>query len=135
MLFLDEITEMTPAAQESSSGCCRSASSCGSGGRGRYGPTSASSRRRTATCATPSRKGNSGRPLLLGERVRHPHPAVAPAADDIPALAVSFLGEFGHAMDRRPPELAMDAVNALLSYDWPGTFVSYAMCSSARHRL
>jgi transcriptional regulator with PAS, ATPase and Fis domain len=39
---------------------------------------------------------------------------------DIPLLATHFLAEFGRAMDRPSPRLREDALNALLAHEWPG---------------
>jgi len=39
---------------------------------------------------------------------------------DIPLLAEHFLSLAGRRMNRQPPHLAGDQIEALLSYDWPG---------------
>jgi DNA-binding NtrC family response regulator len=45
-------------------------------------------------------------------------PALAQRTDDIPLLSRQFLARF--ADDKAPPELAADALDALLAYPWPG---------------
>ena len=59
VLFLDEVTEMTPAAQANSCACSRIVNSCGWVARGRFASTCASSLRPIATCRMQSSVGNS----------------------------------------------------------------------------
>ena len=49
-----------------------------------------------------------------------PLPPVRERISDVPLLAEQFLEEFGEAMGRRPVRLADDARDALLAYHWPG---------------
>lgn len=47
-------------------------------------------------------------------------PPLREHAEDIPALAGHFLGEFARAYGRRPKRLAEPALEALVAYRWPG---------------
>jgi transcriptional regulator with PAS, ATPase and Fis domain len=49
-----------------------------------------------------------------------PLPPLRERISDIPLLANGFLEEFGHAMGRPPARLEDEALKALLSYSWPG---------------
>jgi transcriptional regulator with PAS, ATPase and Fis domain len=121
VLFLDEITEMTPAAQGKFLRLLQEREFMRLGGtrpiRANVRVIAATNRDLRDAVA----QGQFRADLYYRVNVFDIHiPPLRQRREDIPALAVSFLREFGHAMDRRPPELALDAVNALLSYDWPG---------------
>jgi len=47
-------------------------------------------------------------------------PPLRERKEDIPLLAKHFLREFSETYNRRPRELAEDAVDALVRYTWPG---------------
>ena len=47
-------------------------------------------------------------------------PPLRERRDDIPLLADSFLREFAHPPETRPAALRPDALDALRTYDWPG---------------
>jgi transcriptional regulator with PAS, ATPase and Fis domain len=121
VLFLDEITEMTPAAQGKFLRLLQEREFMRLGGtrpiRANVRVIAATNRDLRDAVA----QGQFRADLYYRVNVFDIHiPPLRQRRDDIPALAVSFLREFGDAMDRRPPELALDAVNALLNYDWPG---------------
>jgi transcriptional regulator with PAS, ATPase and Fis domain len=121
VLFLDEITEMTPAAQAKFLRLLQEREFMRLGGTR---PICANVRIIAATnrdLREAVARGQFRADLYYRVNVFDIHiPPLRQRRDDIPALAVSFLREFGHSMGSRPPELTLDAVNALLSYDWPG---------------
>jgi transcriptional regulator with PAS, ATPase and Fis domain len=47
-------------------------------------------------------------------------PPLRERREDIPLFAASFLRELGHATGCRPAALTADAMDALMTYDWPG---------------
>jgi len=47
-------------------------------------------------------------------------PPLRERVTDIPLFAKHFLAEFGRAMDRPSPRMGEDALNALLAHEWPG---------------
>ena len=47
-------------------------------------------------------------------------PPLRERKEDIPLLARYFLREFSHTYNRRPKEMADDALDALVRYTWPG---------------
>jgi len=47
-------------------------------------------------------------------------PPLRERREDIPALAMHFLGQFSRALERRAPALSPQAVKRLLTHDWPG---------------
>jgi transcriptional regulator with GAF, ATPase, and Fis domain len=49
-----------------------------------------------------------------------PLPPLRERLSDVPLLAEQFLDELGHAMGRSPAKLDDDARNALLAHSWPG---------------
>ncbi len=121
VLFLDEITEMTSAAQAKFLRLLQEREFMRLGGtrpmRANVRVIAATNRDLREAVA----RGQFRADLYYRVNVFDIHiPPLRKRRDDIPLLAVSFLREFGHAIDRRPPELTADAVNALLSYDWPG---------------
>ena len=47
-------------------------------------------------------------------------PPLRERKEDIPLLARHFLKEFSHTYNRRPKEIADDALDTLMRYTWPG---------------
>ena len=121
VLFLDEITEMTPAAQGKFLRLLQEREFMRLGGtrpiRANVRVIAATNRDLRDAVA----RGQFRADLYYRVNVFDIHiPPLRQRRDDIPLLAVSFLREFGQAMGSQPPELALDAATALLRYDWPG---------------
>jgi transcriptional regulator with PAS, ATPase and Fis domain len=121
VLFLDEITEMTPVAQAKFLRLLQEREFMRLGGTQ---PIKANVRVIAATNGdlrdAVARKQFRA-DLYYRVNVFDIHiPPLRQRRDDIPVLAASFLREFGQTMGSRPAELAVDAVNALIGYDWPG---------------
>jgi len=121
VLFLDEITEMTPAAQAKFLRVLQEREFLHLGGTR---PIKADVRVIAATNRDLREAVASGEfraDLYYRVNVFDIH--IAPLRErpvDIPALATRFLREFAHARGGRPVELSEDALDALLSYEWPG---------------
>jgi len=121
VLFLDEITEMTPAAQGKFLRLLQEREFMRLGGtrpiRANVRVIAATNRDLHDAVA----RGQFRADLYYRVNVFDIHiPPLRQRRDDIPLLAVGFLREFGRAMGSQPPELALDAAAALLRYDWPG---------------
>ena len=121
VLFLDEITEMTPAAQGKFLRVLQEREFLHLGGTR---PIKADVRVIAATnrdLRDAVARGEFRADLYYRINVFDIH--IAPLRqrpDDIPALAARFLREFAQAPGGRPVELSEDALDALLSYEWPG---------------
>ena len=121
VLFLDEITEMTPAAQAKFLRVLQEREFLHLGGTR---PIKADIRVIAATnrdLREAVARGEFRADLYYRVNVFDIH--IAPLRqrpDDIPALAARFLREFAQAPGGRPVELGEDALDALLSYEWPG---------------
>src|SRR5262249_24955897 len=121
VLFLDEITEMTPAAQGKFLRVMQGREFLRLGGRR---PSTANTRvmaatnrgLRDAVARGQFRADLYSRVNVFDIRI----PPLRERRDDIPLLAVGFLREFGHGVGSRPAELLPEAMDALLSYEWPG---------------
>jgi transcriptional regulator with PAS, ATPase and Fis domain len=121
VLFLDEITEMTPAAQAKFLRVLQEREFLHLGGTR---PIKADVRVIAATnrdLRDAVARGEFRADLYYRVNVFDLH--IAPLRqrpDDIPVLAARFLREFAQAPGGRPVELSEDALDALLSYEWPG---------------
>ena len=121
VLFLDEITEMTAAAQAKFLRVLQEREFVRLGGTR---PTRADVRVIVATnrdLRDAVARGQFRSDLYY--RVNVFDIRIAPLRErpqDIPLLAASFLREFSLATDGVPPQLTPDALAALLRYDWPG---------------
>jgi DNA-binding NtrC family response regulator len=117
VLFLDEVTEMTPAAQAKFLRVLRSVSSCDWEARGRSASTSASSPRPIEIWTMRWRDGEFRADLYYRLNVFDIRiPPLRERRDDIPALADGFLREFAGTTTELTPE----AMAALCRHDWPG---------------
>lgn len=47
-------------------------------------------------------------------------PPLRDRTSDVPVLAKQFLADFARSMGRRPPQLRDEALDVLLAHDWPG---------------
>jgi len=120
VLFLDEITEMTPAAQAKLLRVLQEHEFIRLGGtrliRANVRVIAATNRDLREAVA----KGEFRADLYYRINVFDiAIPPLRARADDIPLLAASFLSEFGDAMGR-PAHLRPEAMHALVSYEWPG---------------
>ena len=80
-----------PSCRWTCCACCRSAASTASAGRGGRGGRPGDRRHTTSTCEQAVTQGPlPRRSVLPAQRHRHPHPAAARAAEDIPLLADSL---------------------------------------------
>jgi transcriptional regulator with PAS, ATPase and Fis domain len=120
VLFLDEITEMTPAAQAKFLRVLQEREFSRLGGTR---PIKADVRVIAATNrdlreAVETREFRAD--LFYRINVFDIHiPALRERRDDIPVLATSFLREFAGDTGT-PAELTLEAMDALLKHDWPG---------------
>ena len=121
VLFLDEISEMTPAAQAKFLRVLQEREFLRLGGTR---PVKADIRVIVATnrdLPDAVAQGDSGADLYYRVNVFDIRiPPLRERRDDIIVLAESFLREFGHAMGRPMMELTAAARELLLAYDWPG---------------
>jgi transcriptional regulator with PAS, ATPase and Fis domain len=121
VLFLDEITEMTPAAQAKFLRVLQEREFMRLGGTR---PVKADVRVVAATnrdLREAVARGEFRADLYYRVHVFDIH--IAPLRhrrDDIAPLAARFLREFADALGGRPVTLSPDALNALVSYEWPG---------------
>ena len=121
VLFLDEITEMTPAAQAKFLRVLQEREFLHLGGTR---PIKADVRVIAATNRDLREAVSRGEFRAdLYYRVNVFDIYITPLRqrpDDISVLAARFLREFAQAPGGRPVELGEDALDALLSYEWPG---------------
>jgi transcriptional regulator with PAS, ATPase and Fis domain len=121
VLFLDEVTEMTPAAQAKFLRVLQEREFLRLGGTR---PIKANVRIVAATnrdLREAVAKGSFRADLFYRINVFDIRiPPLRERRDDIPLLAASFLREFGHGAGIRPAQLMPDAIEALRKYDWPG---------------
>jgi transcriptional regulator with PAS, ATPase and Fis domain len=121
VLFLDEITEMTPAAQAKFLRVLQEREFLRLGGTR---VTKADARVVAATnrdLREAVARGEFRADLYYRVNVFDIH--IAPLRqrrDDIPVLAARFISEFAEAPGGRRTELSPDALAALVRYDWPG---------------
>ena len=66
------------------------------------------------------RAGRFGGSVLPPQCVPDPHRAAARAPEDIPLLMTHFLTKFNRLHGRHLTGFTQRAVDAMLSYDWPG---------------
>src|SRR5262245_42083644 len=120
VLFLDEVTEMTPAAQAKFLRVLQEREFVRLGGTR---PVRVNVRVIAATNRNLHEAVAQGRfraDLYYRLNVVDIHiPPLRERSEDIPALVVGFLREFAQMM-RRPVEISPEAMNALLRHDWPG---------------
>lgn len=120
VLFLDEVTEMTPAAQAKFLRVLQEREFLRLGG---IRPVRTNIRVIAATNRDLRESVEQGRFRAdLYYRINVVDIVIPPLRarpDDIPLLAASFLCEFGRASGR-PAELTLDAMQALMTYEWPG---------------
>jgi transcriptional regulator with PAS, ATPase and Fis domain len=121
VLFLDEVTEMTPAAQAKFLRVLQEREFMRLGGmrpvRTNVRVVAATNRDLLDAVA----RGQFRSDLYYRLNVFDIHiPALRDRRDDIPLLADSFLREFGQTMGTGPAELGLDALEALFNHDWPG---------------
>jgi transcriptional regulator with PAS, ATPase and Fis domain len=121
VLFLDEVTEMTPAAQAKFLRVLQEREFLRLGGTR---PIATNARVIAATnrdLRDAVARGQFRADLYYRLNVFDIRlPPLRERRDDIPALAADFLREFGHAAKGRQVELSPEALEALLKYDWPG---------------
>jgi transcriptional regulator with PAS, ATPase and Fis domain len=121
VLFLDEITEMTPAAQAKFLRVLQEREFMRLGGTR---PIKADVRVVAATnrdLRDAVARGQFRADLYYRVNVFDIHiPPLRHRRDDIAALAARFLREFAQAPGGRRGELTPDALEALLKYEWPG---------------
>jgi transcriptional regulator with PAS, ATPase and Fis domain len=121
VLFLDEITEMTPSAQAKFLRVLQEREFMRLGGTR---PIKADVRVVAATnrnLREAVARGEFRADLYYRVNVFDIHiPPLRHRLDDISALAACFLHEFAQAPGGRRVELSLDAVNDLLRYEWPG---------------
>ena len=121
VLFLDEITEMTPAAQAKFLRVLQEREFLRLGGTR---PIRTNVRIIVATNQDLHDAVAGGRfSADLYYRVNVFDIRIPPLRDrrdDIPLLAARFLSELGDAMGGQPAELMPDAMDALVKYQWPG---------------
>jgi transcriptional regulator with PAS, ATPase and Fis domain len=121
VLFLDEITEMTPTAQAKFLRVLQEREFLHLGG---VRPIKADVRVIAATnrdLRDAVARGEFRADLYY--RINVFDITIAPLRqrpDDIPVLAARFLREFAQAPGGRPVELSEDGLDGLLSYEWPG---------------
>src|SRR5262245_2026114 len=120
VLFLDEVTEMTPAAQAKLLRVLQEREFLRLGGtrpiKALFRLIVATNRDlRDAVARGQFRADLYYRINVFDIRI----PPLRERRDDIPVLAASFLSEFGHESSQ-PPELMPDAMDLLTKYDWPG---------------
>jgi transcriptional regulator with PAS, ATPase and Fis domain len=121
VLFLDEITEMTPAAQAKFLRVLQEREFLHLGGtrpiKADVRVIAASNRDLREAVA----RGEFRADLYYRVNVFDIHiEPLRQRPDDIPVLAARFLREFAQAPGGRPVELGEDALDALISYEWPG---------------
>ncbi|PWT81564.1 MAG: hypothetical protein C5B57_10225 [Blastocatellia bacterium] len=121
VLFLDEVTEMTPAAQAKFLRVLQEREFLRLGGtrsiRANIRVIAATNRDlRDAVARRHFRADLYYRLNVFDIRL----PPLRERRDDIPLLAASFLREFGHGPGGQQAELQPDALEALLHYEWPG---------------
>jgi transcriptional regulator with PAS, ATPase and Fis domain len=121
VLFLDEITEMTPAAQAKFLRVLQEREFVRLGGtrpiRANIRVVVATNRDlQDAVARGQFRADLYYRVNVFDIRI----PPLRDRRDDIPPLAATFLSEFGQASNGRPAELMPDAMDALLKHEWPG---------------
>src|SRR5262245_21586593 len=121
VLFLDEITEMTPAAQGKFLRVLQEREFQRLGGtrpiRANIRVIAATNRDlRDAVARGQFRADLYYRVNVFDIRI----PPLRERRDDIPLLAASFLREFGHGPGGRRLELQPDALEMLCHYEWPG---------------
>jgi transcriptional regulator with PAS, ATPase and Fis domain len=121
VLFLDEVTEMTPAAQAKFLRVLQEREFLRLGGTR---PIAANVRVIAATnrdLRDAVTQGQFRADLYYRLNVFDIRlPPLRERRDDIPLLAASFLREFGDAAGGRRVELTPEALEALLKYEWPG---------------
>src|SRR5262245_8295888 len=120
VLFLDEVTEMSPAAQAKLLRVLQEREFMRLGGtrpiKALFRLIVATNRDlRDAVARGQFRADLYYRINVFDIRI----PPLRERRDDIPVLAASFLSEFGHESSQ-PPELMPDAMDLLTKYDWPG---------------
>jgi transcriptional regulator with PAS, ATPase and Fis domain len=121
VLFLDEVTEMTPAAQAKFLRVLQEREFLRLGGtravRVDVRVIAATNRNlRDAVERGQFRTDLYYRLNVFDIRI----PPLRERREDIALLAASFLDEFGRSVGGRRPELQPDALEALIRYDWPG---------------
>lgn len=120
VLFLDEVAEMSPAAQAKFLRVLQEREFLRLGGtrpvRANVRVVAATNRDLRGAVAKGQFRADLYYRLSVFDIVI---PPLRARRDDIPLLAASFLSEFSHA-GGRPVELTPDAMQALVSYDWPG---------------
>jgi transcriptional regulator with PAS, ATPase and Fis domain len=119
VLFLDEVTEMTPAAQAKFLRVLQEREFLRLGGtrpiRANVRVIAATNRDfREAVAKGEFRADLYYRLNVFDIRI----PPLRQRREDIPVLAASFVREFDHG--RRPAKLQPDALQALVRHDWPG---------------
>jgi transcriptional regulator with PAS, ATPase and Fis domain len=121
VLFLDEVTEMTPAAQAKFLRVLQEREFLRLGGTR---PIAANVRVIAATnrdLRDAVARGQFRVDLYYRLNVFDIRlPPLRERRDDIPPLAASFLREFAHATGGRRVELTPEALEALVEYEWPG---------------
>src|SRR5262245_1993869 len=120
VLFLDEVTEMTPTAQAKFLRVLQEREFLRLGGtrpmRANIRVIAATNRDLRAAVATGRFRADLYyRIHVFDIRI----PPLRERRDDIPMLVTSFLREFNHASGQ-VAELAPDAMHALVNYEWPG---------------
>ena len=121
VLFLDEVSEMSPAAQAKFLRFLQEREFTRLGGtrvqKANVRVVAASNRNLREAVA----RGTFREDLFYRLQVFDIQlPPLRERISDVPLIAEQFLEELGHTMGRRPTRLGEDAREALLGYNWPG---------------
>jgi transcriptional regulator with GAF, ATPase, and Fis domain len=121
VLFLDEVSEMSPLAQAKFLRVLQEREFQRLGGTR---PIKANARVIAATnrdLCVAVEEGTLREDLFYRLNVFDIHlPPLRDRRTDIPLLAAAFLDEIGHSLGRPPAELTREAKDILLAHDWPG---------------